>query len=660
MNVTELARKLKITTNELKDFLPHLGFDIGRKAIKVDDKSAQKIIEKIKADPGAIERLRRELKGEEKEKIIITEQHAKELIVPAVITVRDFATLLNRPVAIIIQELMKNGILANLNEQIDYETASIIAQDMGYKTAQKTDDEKNIETSHSIETLLDSEKDNQQPRPPVVIVMGHVDHGKTQLLDTIRKTNIIAKESGGITQHIGAYQVIKNDKLITFIDTPGHEAFTAMRSRGARVADLAIIVVAADDGIMPQTEEVIKIIENAKLPFIVAINKIDKPEADVERVKQQLAQKNLLPEDWGGKIICVPVSAKTGQGIDALLENLLLLADMEKENITGNPDRDAIGTIIESHIDKGEGPVATVVIQSGTLHQGEIVQIGEVAGKIRAMKDYLGKFITTAPPSTPVKILGLKAVPEMGDILQVTSQKALKSIMKNLKQQQVVYRNKQNQYKQDVKKDESKKDEKKTVNIIIKADMGGSLEALLQSLETLSIEEVKVVIVQKGLGNITETDVLQADGGRAMVYGFNVQAHARAKEIGAEKSIPIKTFKVIYDLIEDVKKEVEKKISLKISILEMGRVKIIAVFRTEKSTMIIGGLVTKGKIEKGCQAHILRNNKEIGQATLEALQQAKQPVDTISAGTECGIQLDTSTLVQVGDFLDVYKEELKK
>ncbi len=658
MNISELARKLKITTNELKEFFPRLGFDIGKKAIKVDDKSAQKILDKIKASPGIIEELRQEMIGLENKEEVIEKPTGQELVVPLSITVRDFAALVNRPVAVVIQELMKNGILANLNEQIDYETASIIAQDFGYKTAPQKEVKQILKEEKKIEEILNEDK-NQQPRPPVVIVMGHVDHGKTQLLDAIRKTKVVTQESGGITQHIGAYQVEKNRKKITFIDTPGHEAFTAMRSRGARVADIAIVVIAADDGIKPQTEEVLKIIENAKLPFIVAINKIDKPEADVQRVKQQLAQKNLLPEDWGGKIACLEVSAKNGQGIDALLEHLLLVAEVEKNNIKANPDRAAIGTIIESHIDKGEGPVATVLIQTGTLHQGDIVQIGKVAGKIRAMKDYTGKQISAALPSTPVRILGLKAVPEVGDFLQVTDQKSLKSIMKNIKQQQTLYRHQQNSQSAKTK-DGEEKNKKKSLNIILKTDMTGSQEALLQSLETLSTDEIKVTLIKKGLGNIMDMDVLQAESSAAIIYGFNVKINQRAKEIASEKNVSVRIYNVIYDLINDVKKEVDKLISFKIEVVELGRAKILAIFRTEKSSVIIGVLVTKGKIEKGAKTNIVRQDKKIGTGVIKELQQAKQAVASVASGSECGVQLNTSTPLQVGDFLEVYKEELKK
>ncbi|MFA6098931.1 MAG: translation initiation factor IF-2 [Patescibacteria group bacterium] len=660
MNVTELARRLKIPTSELKELFPRLGFDIGRKAIKIDDKVAKKIIEKFKADPKLIISLRKKEEEPEEEEIIIEKGAAQEISIPATITVRDFAGLVKKQVAQIIQELMKNGILANLNEQIDYETASIMAQDFGYKTSQQQEQKESSTHDKDIEKRLTEKTAGLKPRPPVVVVMGHVDHGKTQLLDTIRKTKVMEKESGGITQHVGAYQAIKNGQLITFIDTPGHEAFTAMRSRGARVADLAILVIAADDGIKPQTQEVIKIIENAKLPFIVALNKIDKPEADVEKVKQQLAQANLLPEDWGGKIITVPISAKTGQGIDDLLEQLLLLSEVEKENIQADPDGEVIGTIVESHIDKGEGPVATVLIQSGTLKQGQAVRVGQVVGKIRMLKTSLGKIVTAANPSMPVKILGLKDVPEVGDfLLAIDDDTSLKKMKKQLQHRQKVYRDKQT-WQQVQTSEDDKKNGKKSYHIILKTDVFGSREAIAQSLETLENEEVKVEIVKHGLGNITETDVLQAASAGADVFGFNVKTNSRVSEMALEKKVNISIYPVIYDLIEHVKKEVDRMKSIKIETIELGRVKTLAIFHSEKKQIIIGGLVTKGKIEKNAKVKIIRNKVEIGTGIIEKLQQAKQEVASIPSGTECGLQIKTDTVIQEGDFLDVSKEELIK
>ena len=657
MNVTELARRLKIPTSELRKLLPLIGFDVGMKAIKVDDAVAQKIINTVRENPNVLNKVRDQ---EEAEEIVETEESTvakKDIGIPASITVRDFATLLEKPVAAIIQELMKNGILANLNEQIDFETASIIAEDFGFTTTQEERDEDTEGMDQTtIEDLLKDNENKRQARPPVVVVMGHVDHGKTQLLDTIKKTNVLAKESGGITQHIGAYQVEKNGKKITFIDTPGHKAFTAMRSRGARVADIAILLIAADDGIKPQTEEVLQIIEGAKLPFIVAINKIDKPEADVEKVKQQLAQKNLLPEDWGGSTICVPISAKTEKGIDELLEHLLLVADVEKENIQANPDRPAICTVIESHVDTGEGPVTTAIVQTGTLRQGDSVQVGSSIGKIRALRDFNGEIIANAGPATPVKILGLENASEVGDYIQVIQDsRELKKKARDLQHQKKMYRDRR-QVKTKNKKDESK-DEDKSVDIFLQTDVRGSQEAIIQSLETLGSDEVKVTVVKKGLGDITEADVLQAESTGALIYGFNVKTNTHAKNIAQEKEVVIRTYQVIYDLFNDVKEQAKKLQTLKLETIELGRIKVLAVFRTEKKHMIIGGQITKGKIETGAKAKVLREDQIVGKGTLGKLQQSEQEVRTAPSGSECGIQFDGQAIIKEGDFIEVYKEE---
>jgi len=646
----------------VRELLPLLGFDIGRKAIKVDDKVAQKIIDRIRENPSIVERVRAHDEPEEQLDEPAIAAAERMITIPQSITVRDFAELLNKPVATIIQELMKNGILANLNEQIDYETASIIAQDAGFKTT-PFDESKRIDSGEAettIEQMLDAETEGLTARPPVVIVMGHVDHGKTQLLDTIRKTNVAAKESGGITQSIGAYQVNKNNRLITFIDTPGHEAFTAMRSRGARAADIAIIVIAAEEGIKPQTEETFKIVENAKLPFLVAINKIDKPDADVEKVKQQLAQKNLLPEDWGGKTICVPVSAKTGKGIDDLLEHLLLLAELEQEHIRANSERPAIGTIIESHVDKGEGPVATVLIQSGTLKRGDSIQTGHAVGKIRAMKDYNGNPVPAAPPSMPVRILGLKNLPEVGDFLRVVADdRSLKKVAKQQQHLQRAYRDRQTWQKN--RAEEKKESGKRSFNIILKTDTLGSQEALLQSLEAIESEDASVTIVKKGLGNVTDTDVLEAEGlEHAIVYGFNVKTTARAQEIAHDRSVPIRTYKIIYDLIDDVNAEIDKLRTIKVEIVELGRAKVLAIFHTEKTHIILGCLITKGKFEKDAKVRIIREKVPVGSATATKLQQGQQESQHIPSGTECGIELRGTTNVKVGDFLEAYREDLHK
>src|SRR5688572_2397409 len=391
MNISELARRLRANPDELREKLPQLGFDVGKKAIKVDDRLVNKIMEKW-SEMRKLDRLKVKYQREER---IVTEAVAqvKEVELPKLIAVRDFAAKLFLPLNIVISELMKNGILASVNERIDFETASIVAEDLGYKVSPEAEKDNIAEggmSADELKVMLGAEDPTKlKVRPPVVVVMGHVDHGKTSLLDKVRAANVAKGEAGGITQHIGAYQVEKNGRGITFIDTPGHEAFTVMRSRGARVADVAVLVVAADDGVQPQTVEVIKIIHAAKIPFVVALNKMDKPGVDLQRVKTQLSEQAVIPEEWGGKITMVPVSAKTGNGIDQLLDMILLTADIDPERIKANPDRLAVGTIIESHVDKGEGPVATVLVQSGTLRRNDELAIaGSLYGRVRAMKDW--------------------------------------------------------------------------------------------------------------------------------------------------------------------------------------------------------------------------------------------------------------------------------
>ena len=660
MNITELARKLQITTQELKDVLPTLGFDIGQRAIKVDDRQAHKIIESWPLLKKELEKRKAaelaKLAPEEEAGAAVKEKVKVKL--PQVITVREFAARLNLPVTGVIKELMKNGILASLNERIDYETAAIVAEDMGFLVEKVLEDETSGDfVGDKVKELMGKdEKSTLRPRPPVVVVMGHVDHGKTKLLDAIRKTHVMESEAGGITQHIGAYQATYKDRILTFIDTPGHEAFTAMRSRGAKIADIAILVVAADDGVQPQTKEAIKIIEAAKIPFLVAINKIDKPEANIEKIKQELAALNLIPEDWGGKTICVPISAKQMTGIDGLLDMVLLIADMEKEKIVANPVRCALGTVIEAHIDKGEGPVATVLVQAGTLGKNENLTIDNVVyGRVRAMKNFRGEIVKEAGPGTPVKILGLKAAPQVGDILEVKSdlgecQRKIKATYTQRDQVTV---------KKSTEEEEKKK---KKLNVILKTDVLGSLEALLASFEKMDYPTVSLEIVSRGLGNITEAEVLQAEAIGAKIFGFNVLMGPNVEELARDKGVEIKIFNIIYNLIDEVKKGLEALLEVEIIRTELGKMKVVAIFRTEAASMIVGGKVEEGKINFDTKANpvkikVLRKQEEIGEGILLQLQSAKSEVKEVAAGQECGIKFKGKPIIQVGDTLVFYKEE---
>lgn len=656
MNVSLLIRKLKIEKEKFFSLAHELGFDIGERAIKIDDRVAEQLTKAIKNRQREGNRF--SLFAGEKvatEKVEIPPEN-KILEIPEKMTVKQFADKLKKHVTELIAVLLKNGIMATINENIDFETATIIAQDLGYQTklvTEKKEEEHAQAQADKMQDILKLEKENNKAnlieRPPVIVVMGHVDHGKTKLLDSIRKTNIIASEAGGITQSIGAYQVKHKERLITFIDTPGHEAFTAMRSRGANIADLAILVVAADDGIKPQTLEAIEIMEKASLPFVVAMNKIDKEGADIEKVKKQLSELNLIPEDWGGKTICVPISAKDNKNIDELLDMLLLVADMEKDKIIANPNREAVGTIIESKIDKDAGPVATVLIQTGTLRVGDIIFVGQVSGKIKAMKDWRGRDVQIAPPAMPVRFLGLKGAPVVGDVLQVTTdKKALK--------------NKQKQYQSFgfLKAAQQDKSSKNELKVVLKADTLGSLEAIINSLEKITHAEVKITIIKKGLGNITEKDIDQADPGKALVIGFNVNLTPSALDYSHGSHVEIKTYKIIYELIDYIKENLENLLPPEIIYNKIGVLKVLAIFRATNKSTILGGRIEEGIIKDKALVKIMRRSTKIGEGTIGQLQHNKKNVSEVTNGMECGIQLDSRAKIEVGDQLEAFEKTQKK
>jgi len=660
MNITELARKLKVTTKELKERLPELGFDIGPKAIQIPDEQAMKVIKawQIMKEKEEKKKYLEKLK----ERIVKKEvPEEKKIMIPKVITVHNLADKLNLPVTKVIQQLIKNGVLATINDNLDFEIAAIISEQLGFKVEkeveEKIEEERGVLIREKLKKILKEEdKKELVQRPPVIVVMGHVDHGKTSLLDQIRKTNVVSQEAGAITQHIGAYQVYKNNRLITFIDTPGHEAFKMMRARGGQVADLAILVVAADDGIQPQTIESLKIIQKENLPFIVAINKIDKPEADQEKIKKQLAELNVVPEDWGGKTICHPVSAKTGQGIDELLDLILLVAEMEKEKLLVNPNRPAIGTIIEAHLDKGEGPVATVIVQAGTLKRGDFFTIDESYGKIRSLKDWQGKEVNEAPPSMPVKIIGLKNLPKVGDILEVKNKDDLKEIKKKIKGKKTPFMTLPVIIRSKEKEEEEKK---KSLNLIIKADVVGSLEAIIEELKKLETPEIEIKIIKKGLGDINEIDVIEAKKNQALIIGFHVDALAEAKKIAEDEGKKIALYKVIYDLIEEVKKEINKISGPKIKEVFLGKVKILALFRKVDNFSIIGGRVLEGKIIPQSKIRLWRGEEIIGEGKLAELQINKMTAKEAVEGEECGIKYQGKEEIKIGDILEVYQEEIQ-
>ncbi len=651
MNITELARILKVSPFELRQLLPQMGFNVGNKAIKVDKMIAKKIIRGWPVFMAQVERQREMEEKAKKEQEALVKKEIKKIEIGHFITVKDLASRANLPVNMVLKELMKNGVFVSMNEKIDFDSAAIIGAELGLEMVLKTEEDV-VEQDSGKEILAEAIKKEDQSkletRPPVIVVMGHVDHGKTKLLDAIRKTNVTAGESGGITQHIGAYQVIRKDQKITFIDTPGHEAFTAMRSRGAKVADIAILVVAADDGVKQQTIEAFRIIEAAKIPFIVAINKIDKEEADIDRTKQELSSKlNIIPEDWGGKTVCVPISALAGQGIEDLLDMVLLAREMEAENLKANPEASAIGTIIESNIDKGAGPVATILVQNGSLEVGDQLCFnGIVYGKVRALQNYKGEDIDRAEPSDPARVLGLKILPEVGDILEVGEGRRLKTkkISSKLQSEQAPITS-------EVEDDSLK------INLIIKADFLGTAEAIEESLMKINTKKIKVKIIHKGLGNIGEGDVKRAEDSQAQILGFNVKVSAQVEDLLREKNIKVNTFSVIYDLIEYVRSEMKNIYQPEIVRKDLGKLEVLAIFRTENKSQIVGGKVLEGEIENNAMVEIWRHEAFVDKGKISKLQSGKQDVNFVEQGKECGINYEGRPIIEVGDTLLFYKEE---
>jgi translation initiation factor IF-2 len=661
MNITEIARRLKIPTSELREKLPQLGLGFGRNAVKVNDRDGARIMEAWN------EMKRRERMGARRDEQLsrgaaqrMGDKPAAERVVslPPVMTVRDFAALADVPIARVMRELMKNGILASLNERIDFDTAAIVASDLGIvaqpQASGAASGDEEASAARLSEVLSGEHKDNRAPRPPIIVVMGHVDHGKTKILDSIRSTHVMEGEAGGITQHIGAYQVERNGRHITFIDTPGHEAFTVMRSRGAKVADIAVLVVAADDGVQPQTKEAVDIIKAAGLPYVVALNKIDKPEANAERVKGQLAELNLLPEEWGGKTMILPVSAKTGQGIDGLLDALLLVNEMEQEKISANPNREAAGTIIESHIDKGEGPVATALIQVGTLRPGDAIGIrGALFGRVRMMKNWKGDAVREAPPSMPVKILGFKVAPAVGDVIEVPEdEKALAKMRKPVKSAVETATSV-------AAKPDAGKEGKKLLNVILRADVLGSLEAVLGMIEKIKHDAVGVEVVAKGLGNVTDADVDKAEATRSVLYAFDVKPTTTAEQLARDKGVEIAKFEIIYKLFEDILSRLQKMLPAEQIITEMGKVEVLAVFKKLEKGGVVGGKVLGEKIRVGSRLRVLRGEQVVGEGEIVKIQVGKQAVKEVAGGTECGIEFSGKAKIEVGDTLETYHEESK-
>ncbi len=586
----------------------------------------------------------------------IAEQRKKQQIkitVPEEITVGDLAKLLRMTATEVIKKLMSLGVMATVNEVIDYDTAEIVATELGAKVEKEvvvTIEEQIIE-----EEVEDDE--NAVTRPPVVCVMGHVDHGKTSILDAIRHTEVTSTEAGGITQAIGAYQVDVNGQKITFLDTPGHAAFTAMRARGAMATDIAVLVVAADDGIMPQTVEAINHAKAAGVEIIVAINKMDKEGANPDKVMQQLTEHELVPEEWGGDVICVPVSAKTKMGIDKLLETILLVAEMAE--LKANPDRQAKGVVIEAKLDKGRGPVATLLVQNGTLNAGDILVAGTAVGKIRAMTDYHGKPIEKAGPSVPVEIMGLDSAPMSGDEFNAVSDEKLARALVEQRKAQA----KEEEFKLfqkvtlDTLFDTISEGEMKELNIIVKADVQGSVEAVKQSLLKIENDEVNVKIVHGAVGAVSESDVMLAEASKAIIVAFNTGVDQIAADNAKRDGIEIKQYDIIYDAIEDIERAMRGMRAPKYRDVETGEVEVREVYKISSAGTIAGSLVTSGTIKRDGKVRVIRNGKQIADVKLANLKRFKDEVKEVSSGYECGISLDGWDDIQAGDILQAYVVE---
>ncbi len=576
--------------------------------------------------------------------------------IPNTLSVRQLADLLKVSAVDVIKQLMRNGIMANINQVIDYEVAAKAAAELGYEACPQprpTKSPTSIISEIKKQQLLGEELANLKPRPPVVTIMGHVDHGKTRLLDAIRQTNVMATEAGGITQHIGAYQVGVGEQKITFLDTPGHEAFTAMRARGAQVTDITVLVVAADDGVMPQTLEAIAHARAAEVPIVVAINKIDKPDANPERAKQQLADAGLLVEEWGGDIVCVPTSAKSKEGIPELLENLLLVAEME--NLRADPSQPAKGVVIEAKLDKAKGPLATVLVHDGSLRPGDTVVVGTTWGRVKAMFNDTGKRVRKAKPSTPVVVLGLHSVPQVGDTLTAVAgeRRARVLVEEHQKEAELAPRAVSliNLF------DQISTGRVKELDIILKTDVQGSLEPIKTSLEQLGTDEVQVRIIHSGSGNVTESDVMLAIASKGLIIAFNTGIEAGAQRLAETEAIDIRPYNVIYDLVGDVEKALKGMLAPEyIDVIE-GRAEVKAVFPAAKRTKVAGVYVIEGKVSRSAPARVRRNEQVVSESSVSSLRRFKDDVKEVAAGYECGVGIKDFSDFQVGDILEFFRRQ---
>jgi translation initiation factor IF-2 len=579
------------------------------------------------------------------------EQVQPQVLLPHAVSVGDFAEKLGLPVSKVIGELMRNGVMASINEQIDFDTAAIIGSDLGFDVQPEV-----------VKTAADNKpklaEGEGQARPPIVAVMGHVDHGKTSLLDAIRETSVATGEAGGITQHIGAYQVKRNDRWITFLDTPGHEAFSALRAHGARMTDVAVIVVAADDGVKPQTKEAIAHAREAGVQLVIAINKVDKEGADTNRVKTELSEMGLQPEEWGGTTVTVEVSAKSGQNIDQLLDMVLLVADLQ--DLRAEANGLAQGVVIESHLDTGRGPVATVLIQNGTLKLNDYIVAGDTYAKVRNLEDYRGKRIKEATPGMPCVVSGFKAVPAFGNLFEgVESEREAREGVVSTQRQASIKSMVRNKIGVEELSDAITAGNVNELNVVVKADVQGSLESLLESLASLRNEEVGVRIVSSGVGDVGENDVASAKAARALVLGFNVGISSAVKQLANRETVKVQLYKVIYELLDDMRAVLGQMLKPEVIETTQAELEVLGVFKVTKTAVICGGQVKSGKITPKLQVKILHKGEVIGTAALTNLQKDKQDAREVTEGEQCGLSLATTTPVEIGDTIEFYTTESK-
>ncbi|KHO62504.1 translation initiation factor IF-2 [Thermoanaerobacter sp. YS13] len=683
--VYELAKELNLSSKDLISKLNDLDIKVKNHMSTLEDEEVELIMDLLSDKPQQTEEVDQQkeedifednLEDIEKErvykksfkkgnkknkknnkKMVLTEEKEEDEIkiitIPEFLTVKELAEKMKVNPTEIIKKLIAKGIMVTVNQQIDFENAAKIAEEYGFLVDKE-------EVKNELEMLLEETPDDEkdlQPRPPIVTVMGHVDHGKTSLLDAIRNTNVTMKEMGGITQHIGASVVEINDKKIVFLDTPGHEAFTAMRARGASITDIVVLVVAADDGVMPQTVEAINHVKAANVPMIVAINKIDLPTANPDRVKTELSELGLVPEEWGGNTICVPVSAKKNIGIDNLLEMILLVAEME--DLKANPNKPARGTIIEAKLEKGKGPVATVIVQNGTLQIGDVILAGTVYGKVRAMFDDKGKRIKKAGPSMPVEVLGFSEVPEAGDkLIVVEDEKKARELAERRRelQKEMELKRKQKVSLEDLFS-QIQEGSVKELNIIIKADVQGSVEALKKSIEDLSNEEVRIKVIHGAVGAITETDVMLASASNAIIIGFNVRPETNAKNLAEKEKVDIKLYRIIYEAIEDIKAAMKGLLEPKYKEVELGRAEVRAVFRVPGIGNVAGCYVLSGKILRNADIRVVRDGIVVYEGKIASLKRFKDDVREVQQGFECGIGIDRFNDIKEGDIIEAYQME---